>query len=136
MIAWQYTGRGIIVCGRRGAQPAGHLEPAALVRALGGRDRARASAVAALGLQAPARAAGGGVRGFANRSAAAPLSPAAGAAQGARRLAGSLPALLVEARRCPGATPEQDGEGVPEGAVDGARSEGKEEDMSNAEPYA
>ena len=37
------------------------------------------------------------------RSAAAPLSIAAGAAHGARRLARSLPALLVEARRCLGA---------------------------------
>src|SRR5213593_5051113 len=35
-----------------------------------------------------------------------------GAAHGARRMARSLPALLVKARRCPGATPGQDGEGA------------------------
>src|SRR3546814_2165560 len=44
------------------------------------------------------------------RSAAAPLSTETGAAYGARRMARSLPALLVKARRCPGATLGQDGE--------------------------
>src|SRR5437588_8769078 len=110
MNARLYVCRGIFVCHRRGAEPAGHPEPAALVRALGGRDRAQASTVAAVRLQAPASAARGRVRGIANRSAAAPLSAETGAAHGARRMARSLPALLVKARRCPGATPGQDGE--------------------------
>src|SRR5438477_3592020 len=100
MNQWLYTCRGIIVRHRRGAQPTGHLEPAALVRELRGRDRARASTVAAVRLQAPARAARGWLRGVANRGAATPLSTATGAAHGARRLARPLPALLVEACRC------------------------------------
>src|SRR3954462_8334495 len=112
MSAWLYVCRGISVRHRRGAQPAGHPEPAALVRALRWRARARASTVAAVRLQAPARAARGRVRGITNRSAAAPLSPETGATHGARRMARSLPALLVKARRCPGATLGKDGEGA------------------------
>src|SRR5256885_16994463 len=107
MNGWLYVRRGIFVCHRRGAQPSGHPRPAALVGALGGRDRAQASAVAAVRLQAPARAARGRVRRITNRSAAAPLSAETGAADGARRLARSLPALLVEARRRPGTTPRE-----------------------------
>src|SRR4051794_36456448 len=101
--------RGVIVRDRRGAQQAGHLEPAALVRAVRWRDRAGASTVAAVRLQAPARPARGGVRGATNRSTAAPVSTATGAADGGRCVACSLPALLVKVRRCPGATPRQDG---------------------------
>src|SRR5205085_11552233 len=108
MPEWLYTCRGILVRHRCGAQSARHLEPAALVRALRRRDRARASAVAAVRLEAPARAPRSRVRGVADRSAAAPLSTAAGAAHGARRMARSLPPLLVKARRCPGATPRED----------------------------
>src|SRR5450755_3731829 len=104
MNAWLYACRGIVVRHRRGAQPAGHLEPAALVRALRGRARARASPVATVRLQAPAGVARSWVRGVTNRSAAAPLSPEAGAAHGARRLARSLPALLDKAPRRPRAT--------------------------------
>src|SRR5450432_3970735 len=43
-------------------------------------------------------------------------------------MAGSLPALLVKARRCPGATLGQDGEGV--------LCERKEKDMSLRDQYA
>src|SRR5580692_3512916 len=131
-----YTCRGIIlVCRRRGAQQTGHLEPAALVRKLGGRDRAGASTVAALRLQAPARAARGWLRGVTNRSAAAPLSTATGAAHGARRLARPLPALLDQARRCPGTTPEHHGQGAGQGPPGEER---KEETMKShsREEYA
>src|ERR1041384_4027717 len=107
-----YCDHGDLVRRRRGAPSTGHPEPAALLGALGGRDRAQASTLAAVRLQAPARAARGGVRGITHRSAAAPLSPATGAAEGARRLAGSLPALLVEARRCPREAPGKDGAGT------------------------
>src|SRR5438093_2952113 len=55
-------------------------------------------------------------------------STVTGAAHGARRLAPSLPALLVKARRCPGATLGQDGEG--------ALCERKEKDMISREQYA
>src|SRR6267143_6215197 len=128
MNARLYVYRGIIVCHRRGAQQTGHLEPAALVRALRWRDRARASTVAAVRLQAPASAARGWVRGITNRSAAAPLSTETGAAHGARRMARSLPALLVKARRCLGATLGQDGKD--------ALCQTKEKDMSSREQYA
>src|SRR5450432_3341063 len=107
-----YTGHGIFVRDRRGAQPESHLEHAALVRALRRRARARASAVAAVRLQAPARAARRRVRGVADRSAAAALSAETGAADGAGCVAGSLPALLDEARRRSGAALGQDGEGA------------------------
>src|SRR6185436_4662737 len=103
-----YIARGIVLRHRRRAQSTGHSQPAALVRALRRRDRAEAAAVAALRLQAPARAARGGVRGIAHRGAAAPLSTETGAAHGARRMARTLPALLVEARRRPRATLGQD----------------------------
>src|SRR5215207_6962193 len=117
-----YACRGISLRHRRRAPQTGHPEPAALVRALRGRARARASPLAAVRLQAPASAARGGVRGLTNRSAAAPLSAEAGAAHGARRMAHALPALLVEARRCPGAAPGEDGE-----PGEGAPRERKEE---------
>src|SRR5437870_48341 len=84
-----------VVRHRRRAQPAGHLEPAALVRALRRRARAQASTLAAIRLQAFARAARCRVRGIANRSAETRLPTQTGAAHGARRMAHSLPPLLV-----------------------------------------
>src|SRR5262249_40033625 len=117
---------GIIVRHHRRAQQAGHPEPAALVRALRRGDRGRARPVAALGLEAPAGTQGRGIRGIANRSAATPLSPEAGAAHGARRVARSVPPLLVEAFRRPRAAPGQDGH---------APGEEKEEDMNTREQY-
>src|SRR5207253_3827781 len=109
MNIWPYTRRGIVVRRRRRAQPTGDPEPPALLGALRGRDRARAAPAAAVRLQAPARAARGGVRAFTNRSAAAPLSPETGAAHGARRMARPLPTVLVQAPRRPGAAPGRDG---------------------------
>src|SRR5215470_15483689 len=120
---------GIVVCDRCGAESAGDPEPARLLRALGGRDRARARRVPAVRLQAPAGPARGGIRGIPNRGAAPPLSTAPGAVQGARRVAHHVPAVLGKARRCPGTTPgkdEQDGEG--------SLCERKE-DMSSRKPY-
>ena len=47
-----------------------------------------------------------------SRRTAAALSPQARAAEGSRCLAGPVPALLVEARRRPGATSRPDGQGL------------------------
>src|SRR5215217_9429074 len=82
-----YMIRELQLCHCRGAEQASHPQPAALVRTLGGRARARASTVAAVGFQAPASAAGCGVRRIAHRSAASSLSLETGAAHGARRMA-------------------------------------------------
>src|SRR5690348_10069397 len=124
-----YIWRGLFIRHRRRAQSTGHPEPAARVRALRGRDRARAAAVAALRLQAPARAARGGLRGITHRRTAPPLSIETRAADGARRLARPLPSLLVEAHRCSGATPGQNGEGALR------QSQRKEENMNIREPH-
>src|SRR5262245_21128452 len=84
------------ICHCGGAQSAGYFEPLAFFGAIGGRHRAGAEVVAAVRLQAPARATGGWVRGITHRSTTTPVSTQTGAAHGARRLARSLPALLVE----------------------------------------
>src|SRR5262245_6928567 len=49
-----YKGRGIRVRNHRRAEPPRGLEPAGLVRAVGGRDRASARSASADGVQAPA----------------------------------------------------------------------------------
>jgi hypothetical protein len=66
-----------------------------------------------------------GVRGITNGSAAAPLSSEPGAAHGTGRLARSLPALLVEARGCPGETPGPHGEGAAGESKDERQKKGK-----------
>src|SRR4029079_2977336 len=100
---------GVVVRRHRRAQPTRHPGLAGGDRALGGRDRARARSAAAVGLEAPARAARGRVRAVAGGSAETTLPTETGASHGARRVAGPLPPFLVEARRCAGAVPREDG---------------------------
>src|SRR5579872_739427 len=104
-----YTHHGINVWDRRGAESARHSEPAVVLGTRRWRDRARASALSAVGLQASARAARGRVRGIESRSPAAVVSTPTGAAHGARCLDRAVPPPLVEARRWPEAIPGQDG---------------------------
>src|SRR5205085_2608585 len=104
-------------------------QPAARVGSLGRRDRARAAAVAAVRVQASARAEGGRFRAITNRSAAASVSTQAGAPHATRRMARAVPALLVDARRRAGTASGEDGEE--------AIGEREEKDMSSSrEQYA
>src|SRR5262245_2674179 len=111
MIIWEYTCRGIYVLCHRRAAPARHLEHALLLRAIGGRADAPSSPAATVGLKAPQGVARGWLRRVAGGGPAAGLSPQSQAAPGGRRVACAVPPLLVEARRCPGATPGAYGEG-------------------------
>src|SRR5215472_16943200 len=63
MLCSVYKEHGIGVRNHCGADPPGDLEPAGLVRTVGGRDRAAASYDAADRVEAPARAARGRFRG-------------------------------------------------------------------------
>src|SRR5262245_4710985 len=126
MTVCAYTWRGIHVRDHRGAEPPGHPQPAGVVGAIGRRDRAPAADASSFGVQAPPRAARGGLRGVARRSPAARLSDPARAAHGGRCLARSLPALLDGPRRC-ARTPSR---------PHGAGTEAKREPMSQREKYA
>src|SRR5436190_23789094 len=107
--------RGIlIVCHPRGAEPPGHPRPAGVVGAIRRRDRAPAADASDLGIQAPPRAARGGLRGGAHRSPAAHLSDPARAAHGGRCVARSVPALLDGPRRCARTPSRSDGTGAEE----------------------
>ena len=104
-----YTWRGICVRHRRRAEPAGHLEPAGVVGALRRRDRAPPAHAADLGLQAPARAARGRVRGSHSGRAAPSLPAETGTASRGGFLAGPVPPVLVRARGCARAPPRPHG---------------------------
>lgn len=93
-----YTENGIYIRGHSGAEPAGDFEPAGVVRAIGGRDRAPASHATANRLQAPASAAGRGFRRGHRGRTAPSLSIEAGTAARDRHLAGAIPPVLVGSR--------------------------------------
>src|SRR5262249_25445817 len=81
------------------AQPPRDLKPAGLVGAVGGRDRASTSHVAADGIQTPSSTARRRFRRIDSGCPAPPLSAETGAISGVRGVAGSVPPLLVGARR-------------------------------------
>src|ERR1041384_1760134 len=120
-----YSPHGILVRDPRGAEPPDHPPAAGLVGALRRRDRAPPGDAADLGVQAPPGVARGRLRGGAHRAPAARLSAPARAAQGGRRLAGAVPALLDVPRRQARTPSRSDGAGI----------RGREEAMSTREEY-
>src|SRR5437763_682051 len=110
MTVCAYTCRGIRIRSPRRTAPPGDPEHALLFRALGGRADAPPSPAATIRLQAPQGIARRWLRRISRGGPAAGLSPQSQTAPGNRRLASALPPLLVEARRCAGATPGADGE--------------------------
>src|SRR5215475_2414096 len=92
-----------------GAQSPGNLEPAGYVATVGGRDRAPAWYAAADRVKTPARAARGRFCGVHGGRTTASVPAEARTAPGDRRLAGSVPEVLVRAHRCPRTLPRPDG---------------------------
>src|SRR5579864_3183495 len=127
MLIGVYKERGIRLRNHRGAEPPRHLEPAGLVRTVGGRDRAPTPYAADNRVQAPARAARGRFRGSHGGRTAPPLPVEAGTTSGVRCLAGPIPPLLVRSRRCSRTPPR------PHGAVNTNESE-KEDEMTRQRP--
>src|SRR6476646_2606799 len=92
-----------------GAEPPRDPEPAGLVAAVGGRDRASASNDAADRVKTPASAARGRFRGIHGGCTAPSLPAETGTVSGAGCLAGSVPSVLVRARGCSRTPPRPDG---------------------------
>src|SRR4051812_48651496 len=120
-----YTWRGINVRHHRRAESPGYFEPAGGVRALRRRARAAAPHAADVGVEALEGAARRRVRRSTRGRAAASLSDPAGAADGGRRVARAVPALLVGPCGCTRAPSR------PDGTLD----EKRKEPMSNREKY-
>src|SRR4029077_17426966 len=120
MLIIVYTKSGICVRNHCGAEPPRDIEPPGLVPTVGWRDRASASYAAADRVKAPARAARGRFRGIHGGRPAPSLPPETGTATGSRRLAGSVPAVLVRSRGC-SRTPSR-----PHGSIDTREAEDEE----------
>src|SRR4030081_3462990 len=104
-----YKENGICLRNHRGAEPPRDIEPPGLVPTVGGRDRASASYAAAVRVQAPARLARGRLRGIHGGCTAPSLPAEAGTTSGDRRLAGSIPSVLVRSRGCSRTSPRPHG---------------------------
>src|SRR5215203_1836883 len=126
-----YTSHGILFRYRRRAQQARHPESPPFFGTFRRRNRAKASAFAAIGVETPSRAERRRLRRITGRCSAAPLSASTRATDGDGRVAGSLPPLLVKASRCAGATPRQHGSTRKE-----ITSDKKEKQMKNASAYS
>ena len=104
-----YKENGICIRNHCGAEPPRDLEPAGLVAAVGGRDRASASYAAADRVEAPARAARGRFRGVHGGRTAPSLPAETGTISGGGCLAGSVPPVLVRSRGCSRTPPRPHG---------------------------
>src|SRR5580704_12012894 len=104
-----YKECGIGVRSHCGAKPPRDIEPPGLVPSIGGRDRASAWYAAAGRVQAPARAARGRFRRIHGGCTAPSLPAETGTTSGDRRLASSVPPVLVRSRGCSRTPPQPHG---------------------------
>src|SRR5215510_3677295 len=104
-----YKEGGIRVRNHCGAEPPRHTGPAGLFTAVGGRDRAAAWYAAAGRVKAPARAARGRFRRIHGGCTAPSLPAETGTTSGDRRLASSIPPVLVRSRGCSRTPPRPPG---------------------------
>src|SRR5205814_3954369 len=92
--------RGIRFRNHCGAEPPRDIGPPGLVTTVGWRDRAATSYAAADRIKAPASAARGRFRGIHGGRTAPSLPAETRTTSGGRRLAGSVPSVLVRSRGC------------------------------------
>src|SRR5690242_895877 len=104
-----YTRHGICIRNHCGAEPPRDIEPPGLVPTVGGRDRASAWYAAAGRVQAPARTARGRFRRIHGGCTAPSLPAEAGTTSENRRLASSVPPVLVHSRGCSRTPPRPHG---------------------------
>lgn len=123
-----YVRSGIRIRSHCGTEPPRNPEPAGLLRAVGGRDRASPSYAAADRIQASACAARERICRGHGGCAAPPLPAKAGTPAGAGRLARSVPPILVPPRGCSGAPPR------PHGAVETTESSTTETKVTRPRP--
>src|SRR5882757_10055373 len=109
MLRRVYERNGICVRSHCGAEPPRDTEPPGLVTTVGWRDRASTSDVAADRVQAPASAARGRFRRIHGGRTAPPLPAETGTTSGDRRLASSVPSVLVRSRGCSRTPPRPHG---------------------------
>ena len=107
--------RGISLRNHCRAEPPRHPQPSRLLGAVGRRNRASAGNAAASRIQAPAVLRDGRLRGG-HRGCAAPSTGSSRNPLGGRRVAGTVPPLLVPSPRRSGAPPR------PHGSVEGSRN--------------
>src|SRR5512132_3971775 len=124
-----YSWHGVCLRNHCRAEPSRDPEPARVVSAVGGGDRARAAHAAAGRVQAPASAARGGVRRIHGGCTAPSLPAETGAPSGGRRLAGPVPPALVRPRRCSRPPPG------PDGLIHTIETKDEEKEMTDREPY-
>src|ERR1700688_5305561 len=109
MLCAVYKESGICVRTHCGAEPPRDIEPPGLVTTVGWRDRASTSYVAADRVKAPAGAARCRFRRIHGGRAAPSLPAEPRTTSGDRCLAGSVPPVLVGARRCSRTPPRPHG---------------------------
>src|SRR5260370_41028220 len=109
MLCRVYKESGICVRSNCGAEPPRDIEPPGLVTTVGGSDRASAWYAAAGRVQAPARAARGRICRIHGGCAAPSLPAETGTTSGDRRLACSVPPVLVRSRGCAQTPPRPHG---------------------------
>src|SRR6202051_2844002 len=124
-----YKGSGICVRSHCGVEPPRDTEPPVLVPAVGGRDRASAWYAAAGRVQAPARAARCRFRRIHGGCTAPSLPAETGTTSGDRRLASSVPSVLVRSRGCSRTPPR------PHGSINTNEKEDKEKKMTDRDQY-
>src|SRR6266581_9732582 len=129
MLRRVYKEGGICVRSHCGAEPPCDIEPPGLVRTVSGRDRASAWYAAAGRVQAPARAARGRFRRIHGGCTAPSLPAETGTTSRDRRLASSVPPVLVRSRGCSGTPPR------PHGSIHTNEKEAKEKKMTDREQY-
>src|SRR5260370_20418486 len=104
-----YQESGICIRNHCGAEPPRDIEPPGLVTTVGWRDRASASHAAADRVKAAASAARGRFRRIHGGCTAPPLPAETGTTSGDRRLASSIPQVLVGSRGCSRTPPRPHG---------------------------
>src|SRR5579863_1226732 len=95
-----YIGRGIRIRNHCGAEPPSDPQPAGLLAAVGGSDRAQAPNAAAGGVKAPESASRRRLRGVDDRRAAPTVPAEARTIASVGRVARAVPPVLVRSRRC------------------------------------
>src|SRR5580658_9551607 len=129
MLFGVYTGNGIYLRNRCGAEPPCDIEPPGLVTTVGWRDRASASYAAAERVKAPAGAARGRFRRIHGGRTAPSLSAETRTTAGSGCLAGSVPPVLVRPRRCSRTSPRPHGSSQTR-AINTNEKEDKEKDSA------
>src|SRR5580692_4920667 len=121
-----YRKSGICIRNHCGAEPPRDIESSGLLAAVGWRDRASSSYVAADRVKAPARAARGRFRRIHGGRTAPSLPAQTRTTSGGGYVVGSVPPVLVRSRRCSRTLPRPHG-GPTHGSINTSEKEDKKQ---------